>query len=99
MAIHDMPGKKCVKMATLAVTSTTVEVALPAIPDGCSAAVIYVGTDAITYTLDGTDPNTAGITAAAADTLILRTADQVRGFKAVKVTNNAALGIAYFGTR
>jgi hypothetical protein len=102
--IHDLPSGNCIGNEAVAVTSTTAEVHLTEsvyAPSGrgADAAYLQIATDAIDFTIDGTDPNAGGagvIRCAAGDVIKLHGAEQIRGFRAVKVTSNATVNAVYF---
>jgi hypothetical protein len=96
-----LPKGKCIGVEAVASTSTTAEISLDASkyqPTGRAIADgAWITTDqAITFTVDGSDPNTAGHPAAAGDQIRLADPDQIRGFRAVKVSTNANLVASYF---
>lgn len=101
MAIIDIPPGKVVGSEIITLDSTTVEKALTAsafAPDdrAATAAVLVLRTDAADITLDGGDPNSvAAIRTAAGDVVVLRSEDQIRGFRGVKVTNNVPVHAVY----
>lgn len=85
---------------TLAVSNTAVALASATggIPKGATRAVISVASDAIRWRDDSTAPTASvGIYVAANASLELPSLESINGFKAIRVTNDAALNIAYYG--
>lgn len=59
-------------------------------------AVVSVETDSIRYRTDGSDPTgSVGHLLMAGDVLFLSSADDVRKFKAIRVTTDATLQVSY----
>jgi hypothetical protein len=63
------------------------------------AAMIMVYTNAINFTIDGTDPQTAsalGFEAAPLDIIYLTTPQQIKAFKFIQKTAGGAIEVQYF---
>ena len=59
-------------------------------------AVISVETDQIRYRLDGTDPDSStGHLLSAGDVLVLDNPDDIRNFRAIRVTTDATIQVSY----
>ncbi len=81
---------------TLAVSTTAV--ALPTIPSNATRAIINVATDAIRWRDDGTAPTASvGMPVAANASIELLSRESILAFKAIRVTTDASLNIAYYG--
>jgi len=84
-------------LETHAVTSSAT--ALAAVPDSANYGEGYVRTNAIVETRDGTDPtNTKGKQWAAGDLIILRSRDELTGFKVIRenASNAATIDVEYW---
>lgn len=67
------------------------------LPKNPSGAVLQVFTDSIYYTLDGSTPSaTVGFEAALGDTIYLDSFQQIKEFKAIRKTTDAAVEALYY---
>lgn len=85
---------------TLDVSSTAVDLAdaTGGIPSSATRAIISVATDAIRWRDDGSDPTASvGIYVAANASLEIPSRESILAFKAIRVTTDAVLNIAYYG--
>lgn len=63
-------------------------------PTGMSYAYITVDDDSIRYRIDGGDPTTVlGHLALSGDVIELQNADEIRNFRAIRVSNDAILQV------
>jgi hypothetical protein len=59
-------------------------------------AILTLETDQIRYWIDGTVPTSlVGHLLNPGDVLVLENMDQLKGFRGIKVTNNASLNVSY----
>lgn len=70
------------------------------IPNGATRAIVYIADDDIRWTDDGVDPSsTFGLIFGPNSTFSvfeLNSAQQIQAFKAIRVTTDAELNIAYY---
>lgn len=106
MATRSINGlKKCFAFETLTVSNTAVGLTATtyhvksstAAPNQIAEyATITVETDSIRYRTDGTDPDgSTGHLLGPGDVLYLTSADDIRRFKAIRVTNDSTLMVSY----
>jgi len=95
-------GRKTADFGSLTVSSSTVSFPLdkinptsgPVAGQKCKEIFCTLEGDQIRFTLDGTDPST-GHLLNVGDSLIIENKDDIKNFKAIRVTDDATLRVSY----